>query len=311
MRKFLIFALQTVLIVLLSVLLLLSGCDSESVVRDGISPSAEEETTQEVTAQISVSIPDVDEQVEMHTDNEPPQDNGTEKPPDENTASKQVGEILQNTAGDQPAILAHAVEEAGLSFDEFTFSQLVLVAAEGAQASIYCYDKGGDGLWVVSDDIGYINGYVGRNGVTLKKHEGDGCTPEGLYGLGYAFGYSSEPATGMKYRVVTEESYWVDDPNSKYYNQWVEGADGADWNSAAHLSEFKGSYAYVVVIEYNTAPNTVSGAGSAIFLHYGYEPTAGCVAVSGKNMLDILKWLDQDKTPNILIVGYQGDGSAG
>lgn len=69
----------------------------------------------------------------------------------------------------------------------------------------------------------------------------------------------------MEYRVVTEESYWVVDPNSKYYNQWVEGTDGADWNSAAHLSEIKGSCAYVIVIEYNTAPNTVAEAGSAVF----------------------------------------------
>jgi L,D-peptidoglycan transpeptidase YkuD (ErfK/YbiS/YcfS/YnhG family) len=54
------------------------------------------------------------------------------------------------------------------------------------------------------------------------------------------------------------------------------------------------------VIEYNTRP-AVPGRGSAIFLHCGNQPTAGCVAVPESAMLDILSWLDPAKTPVIWI----------
>ena len=156
----------------------------------------------------------------------------------------------------------------GLSFGEIGFSQLVLVSADKTSADIYCYDKGPDGLWKLNNDLGHITGYAGRNGVNTDKHEGDGCSPAGLFGLGYAFGNSPKPKTGMEYRPITKDTYWIDDPNSKYYNQWVEGTDGADWTDGEHLSDNVISYAYAVVIDYNTPPGTVRGKGLGDFLTY-------------------------------------------
>jgi L,D-peptidoglycan transpeptidase YkuD (ErfK/YbiS/YcfS/YnhG family) len=143
---------------------------------------------------------------------------------------------------------------------------------------------------------------VGRNGVSADKREGDGCTPAGLFGFGFAFGNSAKPETGMTWRDVTSDSYWVDDPNSLYYNQWVEGRDNADWTSAEHLSESPKNYAYAVVVDYNTE-NTIAGNGSAIFLHCKTEPTSGCVAAPQESILKILKWLSEGKNPGILIAG--------
>jgi L,D-peptidoglycan transpeptidase YkuD (ErfK/YbiS/YcfS/YnhG family) len=201
----------------------------------------------------------------------------------------------------QPPFLTQAVSTAGLSFDVFDFSQLVLVAADGSTADIYCYDKGADGLWTLNESIGHVSGYSGRNGVSTDKHEGDGCSPGGLFKLGYAFGNNPEPPTGIDYRAITSETYWVDDPESEYYNQWVEGTDGADWTGGEHLSDNIVSYAYAIVIEYNTPPSTVAGKGSAIFLHIGNKPTSGCVTVTEETLLRILKWLSADKNPSILI----------
>ena len=205
-------------------------------------------------------------------------------------------------SGGQPPVLSQYVKAAGLSFDDFDFSQLVLVTADASQADIYCYDKDDNGLWELNEELGYIVGYAGRNGVSTDKREGDGCTPGGLYSLGFAFGNKPEPTTGLEYRAVTEDDYWVDDPNSIYYNQWVEGTDGADWTSSEHLAVNVVSYAYAVVIEYNMSPDTIAGKGSAIFIHVGNKPTSGCVTMTEENLLGMLKWLASDQNPSVLIV---------
>lgn len=197
-------------------------------------------------------------------------------------------------------LLTQIVDQMDLSYNDFDFSQLILVTSDGSEATIYCYESDGSGLWSIVKDFGCIKGYVGRNSVITYKQEGDGCTPAGLYKLGYAFGNSEKPDTSIYFKEITENSYWVDDTSSIYYNRWVEAGAIHDWSSAEHLSEYKNSYAYAVVIEYNTV-NTISGAGSAIFLHCGSKPTSGCIAVSEEDMLYILSWLSPDKTPHILI----------
>ncbi len=204
--------------------------------------------------------------------------------------------------GSQPPLLSQKVEAAGLTFDVIPYSQLILVAAEGSKATLYCYDRDDNGLWMLNRDVGTIKGYVGKNGISADKREGDGYTPAGLFGLGYAFGNSAKPETGMTWRAVTKDSYWVDDPDSTYYNQWVEGRDGADWDSAEALSALSKLYAYAVVVEYNTQ-SIVAGKGSAIFLHCKTEPTTGCIAAPQEAILKIIRWLSEDKAPGMLIVG--------
>jgi L,D-peptidoglycan transpeptidase YkuD (ErfK/YbiS/YcfS/YnhG family) len=233
------------------------------------------------------------------TDTDPTAGNGAIPDPSE---TPDTGE-KPGTVAVQPPLLTKLVQKAGLTFDDIDYSQLVLVAADGSKAAIYCYDKSENGVWKLNESLGYMMGYAGRNGVNTDKHEGDGCSPGGLFGLGYAFGNNPKPETGMPWRAITNDTYWIDDPNSKYYNQWVEGTDDADWTGGEHLSENVVSYAYAVVIEYNTVPNTVAGKGSAIFFHIGSKPTSGCVAVTQDTLLKILKWLSEDKQPGMLIVG--------
>ena len=53
-------------------------------------------------------------------------------------------------------------------------------------------------------------------------------------------------------------------------------------------------YDYFVVIHYNY-PNSISGIGSAIFIHLtkDYKPTAGCIGLKEKDLLILLKLVDK------------------
>jgi len=149
---------------------------------------------------------------------------------------------------------------------------------------------------------------IGRNGFAPpgEKAEGDGRSPSGTFPLGTAFGYGPSVPTKLAYRQATENDYWVDDPASPQYNQWVTGMPQA--NSFERMKRDDDLYRYGIVIEYNR-PATVRGEGSAIFMHVWRgpdSPTSGCVALSPENLLKILGWLDRSRNPVIVLGGTRG-----
>ena len=176
--------------------------------------------------------------------------------------------------------------------------QIITVNSTGAEAAISLYEKNSDGVWENADLD--TDGYVGKRGVTNNSSEGSYETPYGLYEIGDAFYIDDVPETGLNSFMVTSDTYWVDDPDSEFYNQRVEGTENQDWNSAEHMIDYYSSYKYGFVIEFNTA-NTIPGKGSAIFFHCGSGPTAGCVSVSEDMMLAYLEKLDKNLNPYILI----------
>lgn len=198
----------------------------------------------------------------------------------------------------QPPEMAQLLDEAGYALGDIPGTQLIVVKAAGNTASVYAFDADGSGVWELYLDK--TAGHTGKNGVTKSKKEGDGKTPAGLFSLPGAFGLKDDPGCLLPYRKVGEESYWVDDPDSAYYNQWAEGVQNKDWNSAEHLQDYPKQYAYAVVIGYNIDP-IVSGNGSAIFLHCGGNPTSGCVSLSQDELVKLMKWLDPERNPYILI----------
>lgn len=307
---------QLVFVIALAAVFLLSACAGISIIyKDAPGaaspavPSTGAEPSAEASPPIPAESPGSGQTAPAPDDGEtPPPDGGTvQKPEGTSGGTGEIPAVIPDISAPpsagaaQPPLLTEMVQKAGLSFGDIGYSQLILVAAEGAAAGIYCYDKDDNGIWKFNESTGYIKGHVGKNGVTDDKREGDGCTPAGLFPLGYAFGNSAKPATGMTWRAVTDTSYWVDDPDSAYYNQWVEGAENADWDSAEKLSEMPKYYAYAVVVEYNTE-KTVAGKGSAVFLHCKTIPTSGCIAAPQEDILKILKWLSEEKNPGILIL---------
>lgn len=105
--------------------------------------------------------------------------------------------------------------------------------------------------------------FIGKNGMTKDKEEGDGKTPVGEFNLGLILGThkNEKNINGLEYIQITEDMYWVDDIKSKYYNKLVSIRNvEKDWNSAEHLIEYPVQYEYL--LEIKTNPKNISGKGS-------------------------------------------------
>ena len=204
-----------------------------------------------------------------------------------------------------PDALASACDRAGISASTLSAGQIVLVSSSGTSAQISFYQRLADGSYSQTGTPATTSGYVGSNGVG-QASEWTSTTPAGLFNIPFAFGVSANPGTAMEYHQTTGSSYWVDDPDSDWYNTWVEHTYG--WSSAEYLDASPHSYAYGFVIGYNnpgylTPQGATPGAGSAFFFHCDNgSPTAGCVSVSTDKMIEVLRWLDPGKSPHILIV---------
>lgn len=137
--------------------------------------------------------------------------------------------------------------------------------------------------------------FIGENGITNNKIEGDRKTPIGKYEFGLAFGTKNIVLNNkIKYVKITPNLYWVDDTNSVYYNKLVDITKvNKDWKTAEHLIEYEKQYEYGIEIKVNK--ENVPGKGSAIFLHCtNNKPTAGCIAVEKQEMIQILKNIDEN-----------------
>lgn len=181
-------------------------------------------------------------------------------------------------------------------------SQVILVHPvhkNSTQAQLSAWQKQGNG-W---RRLYFVSAVVGKNGLAPvgDKKEGDGKTPSGIYPLGPAFGYASSINTGLFYRQATDNDFWVDDMQSAQYNQWIRGTPDA--RSFERLRRRDNLYQYGVVIGYNMHP-VIKGAGSAIFMHVWrrYDAsTSGCVALSQRNLGKLLRWLNRDYRPVIIM----------
>ena len=145
---------------------------------------------------------------------------------------------------------------------------------------------------------------IGKNGFAPpdEKREGDGKSPSGIYSLKMTFGYQESIPSKMPYRQALADDLWVDDVNAVDYNRWVKKG----YTQAISYEIMKRNdnlYKYGIVIEYNTEP-VVKGYGSAIFFHIWRGeniPTAGCVAVAEDDIIQILRWLDPQAKPLIIM----------
>lgn len=163
-------------------------------------------------------------------------------------------------------------------------NQLIIVSANGSRADVSMYVKTSSSSW---ETIVSAYGFVGMEGVGTAS-EYSSRTPAGIFSLSLAFGVNNNPGTSLPYTHVDSSHYWVDDPDSTYYNQFVStNYISPDWSSAEHIVDYPGPYAYAIAIDYNTS--CVKGAGSAIFLHCSNgSATYGCVSVPTQTMITIL-----------------------
>lgn len=182
--------------------------------------------------------------------------------------------------------------------DDIGCHQLVTVNSNGSYAKIDFY-RLTDNTWVREEDLS-CSGFVGANGVTEDMHEGSNATPKGFYSIREAFYISEQPETGLSLFQITNDTYWIDDPDSAFYNRRVEGTENKDWNSAEHMIDYTVAYEYGFVVDYNT--EAAYNAGSAIFFHVSYNPTAGCIGTSRDMVLKYIAALNMSEKPYIVIV---------
>ena len=145
---------------------------------------------------------------------------------------------------------------------------------------------------------------IGRKGFAAPKakREGDQQSPTGLFRLGQLFCYDKLVSTLMPFIQTTVHDKWIDDPESTDYNKHVRGETTA--KSFENLKIGSDEYKYCMVIDYNMRP-VVKGMGSAIFLHLSFgkvpNPSAGCVVVTQRDMEWLLKWMNPELKPSILM----------
>lgn len=222
--------------------------------------------------------------------------NATEKETESESEATEAEPTIQ--APDNMVNLLAQNDNSLESLSEIGCQQFVTVSSNGSSAHINFYELN-ENMWVLDDTLS-CDGFVGANGVTTDMHEGGYASPKGLYPIGDAFYIYNKPETNLSTFEVTNDTYWVDDPDSKYYNKRVEGTADKDWNSAEHMIDYSAAYEYGFVIDYN--PDAVYNAGSAIFFHISYSSTAGCVGTDKNMVLQYLAKLDSTKNPYILIV---------
>lgn len=129
-------------------------------------------------------------------------------------------------------------------------TQVIDVVSSGSTGTLTLYNKD-DGVWAA---ILSASCYVGYNGISSNKVEGDKKTPAGYFTLGQAFGVSPNPGCTRAYLQVNSNHYWADDSSSPYYNQLVDSSvTGIQWSSADHLIDSPTAYKYAIAINYNTA----------------------------------------------------------
>jgi len=149
---------------------------------------------------------------------------------------------------------------------------------------------------------------LGRSGLgyiafkTPLKNEGDGRSPSGIFPITAAFGYDQNTTIKLPYWHADENLYCIDDINDSRYNKMLRIYEKSSLPSSYEvMRRSDGVYRYGAVIGYNDSG--VKGRGSCIFIHLNQSdkrPTSGCTAMDEAPLIELLKWLDPVKKPQIL-----------
>ena len=135
---------------------------------------------------------------------------------------------------------------------------------------------------------------VGKRGFSKNKIEGDYKTPVGIFDLGYIY-YRSDrikkPISKIKICKIKKNMGWCDDPESKNYNKLIKIKKNIHHEK---LYRKDNKYDLIIPIKYNYN-KPILGKGSCIFIHLSknYRPTLGCIALSKKDFLIMIKLINK------------------
>ncbi len=169
-------------------------------------------------------------------------------------------------------------------------------------------------------------GRLGRNGLAwgagihprnmegVRKKEGDGRSPAGIFRIGsesessFAFGYATtiKKLPTLPYKVVTSRDLWVEDSDSPYYNRHIliSHQPKTAWEKNAQMKQGDHAHSLKLFIAHNegTSKKTATAnAGSSIFFHIwrggGTKPTAGCTTMPEEQLKNMISKIDPSKKP--------------
>lgn len=131
---------------------------------------------------------------------------------------------------------------------------------------------------------------LGRSGLARFKREGDGATPIGRFDLLHGHWRADRtlpPGGPLRMTPIRPDDGWCDDLGDGRYNRPVRRPF-----AGSHEAMFRDDRLYdvVIVLDANVRRRVI-GRGSAIFFHLardGFEPTAGCVALTPADMRRVL-----------------------
>lgn len=136
---------------------------------------------------------------------------------------------------------------------------------------------------------------IGKNGFTRNKIEGDGKTPSGLFkieNLYFREDRLKKPKTKIKCIRIKRSMGWCNDiKKEKIYNKLITRRKNVR-NEKLFRKDYK--YNLLLPIKYNWH-NPKVPKGSAIFIHItkNYKPTAGCIGLSYKDLLILIRLINR------------------
>jgi L,D-peptidoglycan transpeptidase YkuD (ErfK/YbiS/YcfS/YnhG family) len=107
------------------------------------------------------------------------------------------------------------------------------------------------------------------------------------------------PRLPFPVRAIRGDDGWCEDRSDRNYNRLVKLSPGS---TADRLKRDDHLYDLVLVLGHNDRPR-VKGKGSAIFVHLareGFTPTAGCIALSCRDLRALLAELRRDSEISII-----------
>lgn len=177
-------------------------------------------------------------------------------------------------------------------------SLICVQAYDKTKARVLMFEKSIEDDKVIWEKTLECDGYIGKDG--LGNADEYSCfTPIGDFGFLQAFGIKKNPGSKLDYIDVNDDVYCCGDEVA--YNKMIDVKNTPHECDGEHLIEYSPEYNYGIFFDYNK--DCISGEGFAFFLHCkgANTYTGGCVAVDEKDMIQIIKTVDENSR---LIIDY-------
>lgn len=181
--------------------------------------------------------------------------------------------------------------------------QVVIVAGPtwgDDTAKVALFQKSGTTWKKVSGDF---TARIGREGFhrEAERHEGDNTTPAGAFGIAAAFGQAEHSDTGLHYQQLRPGDCFIS-TSGPDYNTWRTRQTCTQPDVDLYAGR-TGRFQHGAIVKFN--PNNTPNRGSAIFLMQqtadSSNGTAGSVALAESDLVSLLKKLDSDLRPRVIL----------